>query len=1839
MSIETTISSNNNHSNSNNNSINFQEKKFDSPTDTTTSTSSTTTTTTTNMIDKIEQPVSLESDMALKFNSMNTAIDIMNPAKYRSPIMDSTGSPINFSSSSQSIANTSSSSLSSVISSTSSFSLSDSLNSSLSMSESDKKTRRFSLYVYQQPTDEQRQQISELYGYKGHNDDMGYAYAHDSNILAEDNGSSSDSYSSYRPTTRSRSTSRGHSPLFANKDKSLSPTTTTTTTTNNNNQQQSSPLSHETTLDPPTKQQSNKDEQQSLIKGDIDINNTKTKTMENGSNAVNIKIPKTQQQELQNITAAYSSPQQQQQSAPLLAYPHTIVPYTLPPASNVISELKTLEPPDPNQLPQSYLSTVKSAYASQDRPVGGYSSEEYNEKESILRPIAKPLSTAKDWNAEFQTLVNNNRMEGYREISKLAHDFVYTAKIYGKVIISELTLPLHLKTIKPINIGGVAGGHKYIALGILFKLALDSQGLYVGDQNAMKAAGHELKGLMSYYNARVEGLHHPLMALIDYRGYRLVAMSLLPITGETIVYGSSDGGITVHSDNELFNQKMKKSASILNIKGHVVGRDTPKLLHSCGDIEGHIGSDGNFYLLDFARVFPPIVKINDNGPPSHLYELIRPELVKSNHKPLSSDALTGWGKFDTNAVEHNYEVKEASYRLFLQVMPRFIKYLDSLEVCEKRELHFTQELHRVGINCRYFGLIRRELRCSSLRKLLLAEILARTMKSEIMALFRGKMKTADTPSEEPFKEVVVQYLNTIFKYENTTKGKIWPASLKASITRKFMGTFQIVPLNREVITFESIQNKKFDEEALKRYIRASELEEEEMFADDVDVQAVMKRFNQLTGVGLTKRAMKELLKKDGIIRLVQSDVKRMKAKVKAHHLVEFAEGMVLWDEAKKERKMNLDPQTPAGGLPGSEPESSDRIAERLMVLADDHFRSALSVSPHSGEVSANWALMLVERARMNRISNPMEAYFHYHAAEEKLRTSVCDGGKPKITLDNVLLEYAEFLCIWGTHSHLELDMNEANGLRGKLFSRANRKIYEAIEINPSKFTVVLQKAKFLEKGFHDSISFKEAAAYYAGASTILNCLIQSFEKLPASHYREIAEAITQNLSPYELMMKEKEVAEAPDLIHRSLDDTVGHKSSISKRKDEEEIQKILESDPFAIIRIEMGCVYIRYAYISHVYGIMCSKRNHTKMASIKLLKKSGSLFQKGIDLDPYNRDVLVDHIKKFTQSSQFVEFYQTAIGCPSILDFVEDRLLRIAHMSLKNCSHLPIEFIEGIIEYSPKVRMLVLDGCTQITDSTIELIVRKLPHLETLSLSGCVKVTTIIPNSMLKECLSERASTPSLIGHQHHSYGSLNDIIHHPEKEKKCIFDRHRSSTSNPIQSNVLMSSLNNILMASAISPQASIPLKPLTFLQNINLNKCRAVTDDKIIAIANMQLPLVNVYLKKCNITDNAIIHLTQSCPKIAALQLSGCKNLGDASINAIATNCLGLRELRMKRCPLVTSNSIDKMFRLLHNIHIVTLAESPMAVSDNTLRLMGKYCTEIQCVNVSHNSIITDVGLINLVKFTNTIQELNISQCVNITDIGIQHIAQACGKLRILRMSGLNNVTSLKPIGKSCADLVELDISECHKISSDLGYITKGCPKLTSFKLRRCYGLQDVSLLSEDGEIHAMSKLSVLDWSYGNIEFQTIHSITHSCKSLTSLNISYCKSLTDTSIERIASSLSNLKKLKMDSVVNITDDGIKALSEAPIASSIEDLSLVGCRKISDVSAQYILRFHNLKKLSLGGCLMTTAGVESIAAESFELVKISIRNCLNINPAAIKEKHPHMNIDTTQKDNAFFSE
>ncbi len=147
--------------------------------------------------------------------------------------------------------------------------------------------------------------------------------------------------------------------------------------------------------------------------------------------------------------------------------------------------------------------------------VSRYAGEHLSDK----RAESSKLYTNKNWNVEFQDLrdgIDDNTFldqeKTFSSLSALSQDFVNAAKTYGKIIISELygnltltvAVPVAYKTIKPVAIGGVAGGEKYIVQNILFKFAIDVHNLFPSNIEAGKLADHDLKGFTAHYPARSE---------------------------------------------------------------------------------------------------------------------------------------------------------------------------------------------------------------------------------------------------------------------------------------------------------------------------------------------------------------------------------------------------------------------------------------------------------------------------------------------------------------------------------------------------------------------------------------------------------------------------------------------------------------------------------------------------------------------------------------------------------------------------------------------------------------------------------------------------------------------------------------------------------------------------------------------------------------------------------------------------------------------------------------------------------------------------------------------------------------------------------------------------------------------------------------------------------------------------------------------------------------------------------------------------------------------------------------------------------------------------------------
>ncbi len=163
------------------------------------------------------------------------------------------------------------------------------------------------------------------------------------------------------------------------------------------------------------------------------------------------------------------------------------------------------------------------------------------------------------------------------------------------------------------------------------QFAIDAEGVFGGrDECAAKVAGLEMAAIQSCCQCNVDGIHFPMAALLDHKGFRLIAQSLLPL--ERLVYGSDDAGQTVRNDRPDLAARVRALGAKLNLKPHLVTqRSQPGLanaveMFSAADVEGHVGRDGRFYVLDVSRTFPPVRPDRDSAG-SFLFQLFRPQFV------------------------------------------------------------------------------------------------------------------------------------------------------------------------------------------------------------------------------------------------------------------------------------------------------------------------------------------------------------------------------------------------------------------------------------------------------------------------------------------------------------------------------------------------------------------------------------------------------------------------------------------------------------------------------------------------------------------------------------------------------------------------------------------------------------------------------------------------------------------------------------------------------------------------------------------------------------------------------------------------------------------------------------------------------------------------------------------------------------------------------------------------------------------------------------------------------------------------------------------------------------
>ncbi|XP_075070594.1 clustered mitochondria protein homolog [Mixophyes fleayi] len=220
----------------------------------------------------------------------------------------------------------------------------------------------------------------------------------------------------------------------------------------------------------------------------------------------------------------------------------------------------------------------------------------------------------RDWNEELQTTrelpreLHTDQQLRQRANFKINSDFV-GASTRGTMAVID-------GNVMAINPGEETKMQMFIWNNIFFSFGFDVRDHYKdlgGDHAAHVAATHDLKGVQAYSDLDIEKLHVLGTVVLDYRGYRVTAQSIIPgildrKEDQSVIYGSIDFGKTVSSNVEYLTL-LQKACKPLRIMRHAVlnEKDEEVLLCSSVECKGIVGNDGRHYILDLLRTFPPDV--------------------------------------------------------------------------------------------------------------------------------------------------------------------------------------------------------------------------------------------------------------------------------------------------------------------------------------------------------------------------------------------------------------------------------------------------------------------------------------------------------------------------------------------------------------------------------------------------------------------------------------------------------------------------------------------------------------------------------------------------------------------------------------------------------------------------------------------------------------------------------------------------------------------------------------------------------------------------------------------------------------------------------------------------------------------------------------------------------------------------------------------------------------------------------------------------------------------------------------------------------------------------------
>lgn len=355
---------------------------------------------------------------------------------------------------------------------------------------------------------------------------------------------------------------------------------------------------------------------------------------------------------------------------------------------------------------------------------------------------------------------------------------------------------------------------------------------------------------------------------------------------------------------------------------------------------------------------------------------------------------------------------------------------------------------------------------------------------------------------------------------------------------------------------------------------------------------------------------------------------------------------------------------------------------------------------------------------------------------------------------------------------------------------------------------------------------------------------------------------------------------------------------------------------------------------------------------------------------------------------------------------------------------------------------------------------------------------------------------------------------------------------------------------------------------------------------------------VSKLNLANTSLSHdqiaiLTTEIPSLLYLDIAGCDQITDLSLELISSRLTRLTHLNISDCKGIHFDGIKAVTHLT-SLTYLDLSDCSVEINDVNLQLISFHLSRLTHLKINHCKNFSSIGIQSLKDLTN-LTHLEMQWCRGLDDTSVQILAHHLKQLTYLN---INNARDLSPIGFQALEAFK---------------------NLTHLEMEFCQELDDVSfhLITP-----YLTQLTYLNISNSNLSSNGIKAIVH-LKNLSYLDVSRCNGLDDTSLQFITPKLEKLSQLIMRACNNVESPGVQAIAHL---STLTHLDVFVCKGMDDISLQVIApKLTRLTHFNAFGCKnLQSEGIKTIAHFK-NLTHLNLSFNQSLDDSALQALVPHL--------------